>query len=101
MQKIQEKTMARGGYRKGAGRKKEYNEPVKNILIGLPQSVLTQLDDYASEKRLSRPKAIASILQEIKKPNPVSKKEKPLSKKEKKVNILKELKALRAKSNKS
>jgi len=25
--------MARGGFREGAGRKKEYNEPVKKILI--------------------------------------------------------------------
>ncbi len=31
--------MARGGFREGAGRKKEYNEPVKKILLGLPESV--------------------------------------------------------------
>jgi len=86
--------MPRGGYRKGAGRKKEYNEPVKNILIGLPESVLTQLDNYASEKHLSRPKAIASILQEIRKTTPANKKKK-------KVNILQELKALRINRKKS
>ena len=54
--------MARGGFREGAGRKKEYNEPVKKILLGLPESVLKQLDSFASEKNLSRPKAVAILV---------------------------------------
>ena len=56
--------MARGGFREGAGRKKEYNEPVKKILLGLPESVLQQLDNYASAKNLSRPKAIAILVEQ-------------------------------------
>ena len=56
--------MARGGFREGAGRKKEYNEPVKKILLGLPESVLMQLDNYASAKNLSRPKAIAILVEQ-------------------------------------
>ena len=56
--------MARGGFREGAGRKKEYNEPVKKILLGLPESVLQQLDSYASAKNLSRPKAIAILIEQ-------------------------------------
>tara|TARA_Y100001970_G_C14224647_1_gene854845 strand:+ start:1283 stop:1537 length:255 start_codon:yes stop_codon:yes gene_type:complete len=56
--------MARGGYREGAGRKKEYNEPVKKILLGLPESVLKQLDSYASANKLSRPKAIANLVEQ-------------------------------------
>ena len=44
--------MARGGFREGAGRKKEYNEPVKKILLGLPESVLQQLDNYATANNL-------------------------------------------------
>ena len=56
--------MARGGFREGAGRKKEYNEPVKKILLGLPESVLQQLDNYASAKKLSRPKAIAILVEQ-------------------------------------
>ena len=56
--------MARGGFREGAGRKKEYNEPVKKILLGLPESVLKQLDSYASAKKLSRPKAIAILVEQ-------------------------------------
>lgn len=74
--------MPRGGRREGAGRKKEYLEPVKKILIGLPESVLFQLDEYAAEKKLSRPKAIAALLKSIKKP-------------EKKSKMLEELKALK------
>ena len=54
--------MARGGYREGAGRKKEYTEPVKKILLGLPKSVLDELDQYAKERQLSRPKAVAELL---------------------------------------
>ena len=56
--------MARGGFREGAGRKKEYNEPVKKILLGLPESVLQQLDNYASAKNLSRPKAVAILIEQ-------------------------------------
>tara|TARA_X000000368_G_C22922464_1_gene663684 strand:+ start:150 stop:491 length:342 start_codon:yes stop_codon:yes gene_type:complete len=56
--------MARGGFREGAGRKKEYNEPVKKILLGLPESVLEQLDNYASAKNLSRPKAVAILVEQ-------------------------------------
>ena len=54
--------MPRGGYREGAGRKKEYNEPVKKILLGLPESVLRQLAEYATNHDLSRPKAVAQLL---------------------------------------
>ena len=54
--------MARGGYREGAGRKKEYTEPVKKILLGLPKSVLDELDQYAKAHQLSRPKAVAELL---------------------------------------
>ena len=56
--------MARGGFREGAGRKKEYNEPVKQILLGLPESVSKQLDNFASEKKLSRPKAVAILVEQ-------------------------------------
>ena len=56
--------MARGGFREGAGRKKEYNEPVKKILLGLPECVLEQLDNYASAKKLSRPKAVAILVEQ-------------------------------------
>ena len=56
--------MARGGFREGSGRKKEYNEPVKKILLGLPESVLEQLDNYASAKNLSRPKAVAILVEQ-------------------------------------
>ena len=56
--------MARGGFREGAGRKKEYNEPVKKILLGLPEAVLKQLDNFASEKKLSRPKAVAILVEQ-------------------------------------
>ena len=56
--------MARGGFREGAGRKKEYNEPVRKILLGLPESVLQQLDNYASAKNLSRPKAVAILVEQ-------------------------------------
>ena len=55
--------MARGGFREGAGRKKEYNEPVKKILLGLPESVLKQLDSYATANNLSRPKAVAILVE--------------------------------------
>jgi len=55
--------MARGGFREGAGRKKEYNEPVKKILLGLPESVLEQLDSFATAKNLSRPKAVAILVE--------------------------------------
>ncbi|MBF0286652.1 MAG: hypothetical protein HQM14_02445 [SAR324 cluster bacterium] len=55
--------MPRGGFRKGAGRKREYQEPVQKILLGLPQSVLEKLDAYAKSHQLSRPKAIALLLE--------------------------------------
>ena len=56
--------MARGGFREGAGRKQEYTEPVKKILLGLPESVLQQLDTYASANNLSRPKAVAILVEQ-------------------------------------
>ena len=62
--------MARGGYREGAGRKKEYTEPVKKILLGLPKSVLNELDQYAKERQLSRPKAVAELLKIAQEKNP-------------------------------
>ena len=62
--------MARGGYREGAGRKKEYTEPVKKILLGLPKSVLDELDQYGKERQLSRPKAVAELLKIAKEKNP-------------------------------
>ena len=62
--------MARGGYREGAGRKKEYTEPVKKILLGLPKSVLDELDQYAKEHQLSRPKAVAELLKITQEKNP-------------------------------
>ena len=46
------------------GEKKEYNDPVKKILLGLPESVLKQLDSYASANNLSRPKAIANLVEQ-------------------------------------
>ncbi len=58
-------SMARGGYRKGAGRKKEYTEPVKKILLGLPESVLEDLDRFAAQQKLSRPKAVALLLNQV------------------------------------
>ena len=79
--------MPRGGYRKGAGRKKEYNEPVKSVLIGLPKSVLNQLDDYAKDRNLSRPKAIALLLEQVQKNKS--------SKSDATAKLLKELKALK------
>ena len=42
---------------------KEYNEPVKKILLGLPESVLKQLDSYATANNLSRPKAVAILVE--------------------------------------
>ena len=54
--------MSRGGFRQGAGRKKEYTEPVKKILLGLPESVLEELDQFAVNRKLSRPKAVAELL---------------------------------------
>ena len=62
--------MARGGYREGAGRKKEYTEPVKKILLGLPKSVLDELDQYAKKRQLSRPKAVAELLKIAQEKNP-------------------------------
>ena len=62
--------MARGGYREGAGRKKEYTEPVKKILLGLPKSVLDELDQFAKERQLSRPKAVAELLKIAQEKNP-------------------------------
>ena len=62
--------MARGGYREGAGRKKEYTESVKKILLGLPKSVLDELDQYAKERQLSRPKAVAELLKIAQEKNP-------------------------------
>ena len=35
---------------------KEYTEPVRKILLGLPESVLQELDQYANQCNLSRPK---------------------------------------------
>ena len=63
-EKFEKVIMARGGFREGAGRKKEYNEPVKKILLGLPESVLKQLDSYATAKNLSRPKAVAILVEQ-------------------------------------
>jgi len=57
--------MSRGGARKGAGRKPEYHEPIVKFLVGLPESVMQQLDDYAAQHKLSRPKAIALLLQQV------------------------------------
>ena len=57
--------MARGGFRQGAGRKKEYTEPVKKILLGLPKSVLEELDQFADQLKLSRPKAVAKLLEVV------------------------------------
>ena len=54
--------MSRGGFRQGAGRKKEYTEPVKKILLGLPESVLEEFDQFAEKRKLSRPKAVAELL---------------------------------------
>ena len=54
--------MSRGGFRQGAGRKKEYTEPVKKFLLGLPESVLEDLDQFAVNRKLSRPKAVAELL---------------------------------------
>ena len=56
--------MSRGGYRKGAGRRPEYHEPIVKFLVGLPKSVMQQLDGYAANHQLSRPKAIALLLQQ-------------------------------------
>ena len=82
--------MPRGGYRKGAGRKKEYLEPVIKILIGLPESVLFQLDEYAQHNALSRPKAIAKLLGQLS-----NKQSAPKSNTYKKSKVLEELKALK------
>jgi len=85
--------MPRGGRREGAGRKSEYREPVKNILLGLPLSVLEELDEFATERGLSRPKAIVALLKLIKEiPNP--KRDSPYL--ESSSALLKELKALKA-----
>ena len=54
--------MSRGGFRQGAGRKKEYTEPVIKILLGLPESVLEELDQFSEKRKLSRPKAVAELL---------------------------------------
>ena len=54
--------MSRGGFRQGAGRKKEYTEPVKKILLGLPESVVDELDQFAVNRKLSRRKAVAELL---------------------------------------
>ena len=37
---------------------------MKKILLGLPESVLQQLDNYASAKKLSRPKAVAILIEQ-------------------------------------
>ncbi len=81
--------MSRGGFRKGAGRKREYQEPVQKILLGLPQSVLQKLDDYAQIHGLSRPKAIARLLEQLR--------EQPATgiKENQKQTFLDELKALK------
>ena len=56
--------MARGGFREGAGRKKADSYTHLRILLGLPESVLQQLDNYASAKNLSRPKAVAILIEQ-------------------------------------
>jgi hypothetical protein len=56
----------RGGKRAGAGRKSEYQEPIQKVLVGLPESVLLALDEYGQKHDLSRPKAIAKLLQIVK-----------------------------------
>lgn len=86
--------MSRGGYRKGAGRKREYQEPVQKILLGLPQSVLQKLDDYAQEHNLSRPKAIALLLEQMT-GKPVPEKPMPETKPAHRQELLSELKALK------
>ena len=95
--------MPRGGRREGAGRKKEYLEPVKKILIGLPESALKQLDDYAEKKGLSRPKAVMQLLKQVELKNtapkakvqPATVKKKPKAKR--KAFMLDELKSLLSK----
>ena len=87
--------MPRGGFREGAGRKKEYTEPVRKILLGLPESVLQELDQYANKRNLSRPKAIAALLKQIHRP------EEPARQKTQHKVVLQELKSLREKLKKS
>ena len=87
--------MPRGGFREGAGRKKEYTEPVRKILLGLPESVLHELDQYADQRNLSRPKAIAALLKQINRP------EEPARQKTQHKVVLQELKLLREKLKKS
>ena len=87
--------MPRGGFREGAGRKKEYTEPVRKILLGLPESVLQELDQYADQRDLSRPKAIAALLKQINRP------EEPARQKTQNKVVLQELKLLREKLKKS
>ena len=87
--------MPRGGFREGAGRKKEYTEPVRKILLGLPESVLQELDQYANQRNLSRPKAIAALLKQIHRP------EEPARQKTQHKVVLQELKSLREELKKS
>tara|TARA_Y100001978_G_C23658439_1_gene417317 strand:+ start:1061 stop:1330 length:270 start_codon:yes stop_codon:yes gene_type:complete len=87
--------MPRGGFREGAGRKKEYTEPVRKILLGLPESVLQELDQYADQRNLSRPKAIAALLKQINRPEELARQTR-----QHKV-VLQELKSLREKLKKS
>ncbi len=43
-------------------------EPVQKVLLGLPKSVLNQLDEFAQEHTISRPKAIALLLNKMQSP---------------------------------
>ena len=87
--------MPRGGFREGAGRKKEYTEPVRKILLGLPESVLQELDQYANQRNLSRSKAIAALLKQTHRP------EEPARQKTQHKIVLQELKSLREQLKKS
>lgn len=84
--------MPRGGYRKGAGRKKEYKEPVIKVLIGLPKSKLQQLDDFAERHNLSRPKAIIALLDHLKGQSTVLEAKTRISKESELIDELKALK---------
>lgn len=91
--------MPRGGFREGAGRKKEYTEPVRKILLGLPESVLQQLDQYAEQHNLSRPKAVAALLAQVQQPQELAPRPKKPAVKHR--VVLQELKSLQEKLKKS
>lgn len=59
----EKKYSVRGGKRSGSGRKTEYHEPVQKILVSLPEFVLNALDEYGQKHQISRPKAVAKLLQ--------------------------------------